>query len=142
MRPLRILWSQAALLRKIRQRQSRAPRTPGQRNGSAKEAANRMRFLRLCEAENLPTPVYEHKFHPERKWRFDFAWPEQKVALEVQGGLFVGGRHARGAGIARDMEKASAAASLGWRLLLVQPNDLCTLDTLNLIRKTIAYEPT
>jgi len=36
----------------------------------------------------LPEPVVEHLFEVGRKFRFDFAWPAQRVALEVQGGLF------------------------------------------------------
>lgn len=141
MKTMRILWSRAALLKKIRRQQARVPRIPGQRNGSAKEALNRIKFLRLCEEEKLPVPHYEFKFHPTRKWRWDFCWPEQMVALEIEGGLFVGGRHARGSGIAKDMEKSSAAASLGWRLLRVQPNDLCTIDTIALIRTTLNFKP-
>lgn len=33
-----------------------------------------------------PEFVREHRFHPTRRWRFDFAWPDEKVALEVEGG--------------------------------------------------------
>ena len=37
----------------------------------------------------IAEPVYEYKFHPTRRWRFDLAWPDKKVAVEVQGGIFV-----------------------------------------------------
>ena len=43
-----------------------------------------------------PEPELEYRFHPFRKWRFDFAWPEQKVAVEMEGGVFIGGAHTRG----------------------------------------------
>lgn len=140
MRPVRILWSQAALLRKIRQRQSRAPRTPDQRNGSAKESANRLRFLRLCEAENLPVPVYEHKFHPERKWRFDFAWPEQKVALEIDGGLYINGGHTRGSGRERDYEKDASALGMGWRVMRVSTGQLNSGDAIRWLKKVLLVD--
>lgn len=63
--------------------------------------------------------VQQHAFHPSRKYRFDFAWPAMKVALEVDGGTFSGGRHTRGAGYAADCEKLNEATILGWRVLRV-----------------------
>lgn len=72
-------------------------------------------------AVGLPDPVLEHRFHPSRRWRFDLAWPAQRVAVEVDGGTFSGGRHARGAGIRGDAEKFSEAAAMGWRVLRVLP---------------------
>jgi hypothetical protein len=65
----------------------------------------------------LPIPNREYRFHPERRWRFDFAWPDLKLAAEVEGGAWVQGRHTRGAGFERDCEKYNAAALLGWRVL-------------------------
>lgn len=71
---------------------------------------------RLCYPQ-LPQPVRQHKFHPERKWRFDFSWPTWKVAVELQGGTFSRGRHSRPLGQAADYEKQRAAVQLGWRVL-------------------------
>ena len=65
----------------------------------------------------LPTPKRELKFHPTRRWRFDFAWPDQMVAVEIQGGVWSGGAHGRGSGITRNYEKYNAAAVRGWRVL-------------------------
>ena len=59
----------------------------------------------------------EYKFHPTRKWRFDFALPLHKIAVEVEGASWSGGRHTRGAGFAADCEKYSIAATLGWRVI-------------------------
>lgn len=61
----------------------------------------------------------QHAFHTERKWRFDFAWPQRKVALEVDGGVHTGGRHTRGSGYTEDCEKLNAAIIFGWRVLRV-----------------------
>jgi very-short-patch-repair endonuclease len=62
-------------------------------------------------------PVPEHRFHPPRRWRFDFAFPDQKVGIECEGGIWSGGRHVRGAGFEKDAEKYNQAALDGWTLL-------------------------
>ena len=72
--------------------------------------------LRACK---LPQPLREFRFAPPRKFRFDFAWPAQKVACEVQGAVWAGGRHTRGGGAEADAEKLSLAAVAGWRVILV-----------------------
>jgi hypothetical protein len=72
-------------------------------------------------------PVTEYRFHPLRRWRFDYAWPAHKLALEVEGGLWVGGRHSRGKGAVADLEKYSEAAIAGWRILYCTPRDLGSL---------------
>lgn len=73
-------------------------------------------FALQCLANNL-SPVREHSFHPERRWRFDFAWPEYKLAVEIEGGVWNNGRHNRGSGFVADCEKYNAAALLGWTVL-------------------------
>lgn len=78
----------------------------------------------LCAAAGLPAPTPEYRFHPERKWRLDYAWPERRVAVEIEGGIFVAGRHSRGAGMLSDMAKYNAATLLGWRLLRYSPAQL------------------
>lgn len=59
----------------------------------------------------------EYQFHPTRKWRFDFALPEIKVAVECQGGIFTYGGHNRGAFMLKEYEKLNTAAEMGWRVL-------------------------
>ena len=93
-------------------------------------------FLKLLEAVELPLPVAEHRFC-ERRWRFDWAWPAQKIALEVEGGIWTGGRHTRGEGFVKDMEKYNAAAALGWRVLRCTPSTLCKTDTIELLKTTL-----
>lgn len=63
-----------------------------------------------------PPPVPEYRFHETRKWRFDFAWPDKKVAVEIEGGIWIRGRHSRGAGMLGDMDKYNSAGALGWRI--------------------------
>lgn len=79
----------------------------------------------------------ELKFHPERKWRFDYAIPEYKIAIEVEGGVWTGGRHTRSQGFLGDVEKYNAAAVLGWRLLRVVPTTLMSSNTLQMIHQCI-----
>ncbi len=96
-------------------------------------------FTQFLATFNVPAPVAEHRFHPIRKWRMDWAWPDYLVALEVNGGLFIGGRHTRGGGQLNDMIKFNHAAELGWRILQVQPKDLLKTETAQMIKRTIYY---
>ena len=68
-------------------------------------------------ARNFPIPTREYRFHPPRKWRFDFAWTAQHLAVEVEGGTWVNGRHTRGSSFAADCEKYNTAILDGWRVL-------------------------
>lgn len=70
-------------------------------------------------AQEIPLPEAEYRFHLTRRWRFDFAWPEQKIALEFEGGTWSHGRHTRGKGYEGDCEKYSEAAILGWKVIRV-----------------------
>ncbi len=81
-------------------------------------------FGSICKAAGLPTPVSEFRFHPTRRWRWDFCWLEQKVALEVDGGVWTGGRHVRGRGVANDCEKLCEGVAMGWRVLRCTPEML------------------
>lgn len=94
----------------------------------------------LFAAFGLPVPLAEHRFNPERRWRFDYAWIEQKVALEVEGGVWSGGRHARGKGFLGDMEKYNSATLLGWRVLRCTPDSLLTLATIKMLKGTLNSE--
>ena len=62
----------------------------------------------------------EYRFHPTRRWRFDFAFPAEKVAVEIDGLVWSGkGRHQTVQGYIRDAEKLEAALQLGWRVYVV-----------------------
>lgn len=69
----------------------------------------------------VPEWTEEHRFHDTRRWKFDFAWRAQKLAVEVEGGVWIGGRHTRGSGYAADCEKYTEAALCGWRVLRFVP---------------------
>ena len=86
------------------------------------------KFVLLWKAAGGPELTAEHKFHPTRKWRFDFALPDYKLAIEIDGGAFLpfGGRHGRGMGMVKDCEKYRAAADLGWRVWRFSPKCITT----------------
>ena len=75
------------------------------------------RVLNRIRLAGLPDPEKEHRFHPKRMWRFDFAYPGQKLAIECEGGSWTQGAHTRGKGFREDCEKYNAAVILGWRVL-------------------------
>jgi very-short-patch-repair endonuclease len=82
---------------------------------------------------DIPQPKKEHQFLSTRKFRFDYAWIEQKIALEVEGGVWIQGRHTRGAGFVKDMEKYNLACVAGWKVLRFTPQQLRKKETYNLL---------
>ena len=94
-------------------------------------------FAELLRQHRLPQPVTEFRFDPARRWRFDYAWVDARLALEVEGGVWTHGRHTRGAGFLADIEKYNRATILGWRLLRTTPDALLTRDTVDLIRAAL-----
>lgn len=85
----------------------------------------------------LPKFEREFKFHPTRKWRFDFAWPESKVAVECEGAVWTNGRHTRGSGFVKDMEKYNEAALLGWRVLRFDAGQIKSGNALQAIERML-----
>jgi very-short-patch-repair endonuclease len=97
---------------------------PARRQVAGRTSRSHLERRLEIDLAGLEPPVKEHRFHDVRKWRFDFAWPARKLAVEVQGGIWVGGRHGRGAGIEKDAEKLNEAQLLGWVVLLVTPGQI------------------
>ena len=73
-------------------------------------------FAMQLKADGIPVMEREMKFHPTRRWKFDFAFPAKLVAVEIEGGSWVAGRHNRGSGFEKDLEKYNAATLLGWKV--------------------------
>lgn len=123
-------------------------KTPRRRKSEAEKALDRANARKAREAffgalrrAGLPIPDHEFRFHGVRRWRFDYSWPGQKLALEVDGGLYVQGRHSRGAGAEADHEKLNHAAALGWRVLRTTPRKLTKPTTIALIRLALEHQP-
>ena len=82
------------------------------------------KFLAEIMKAELPIPEREYRFHHERRWRFDFYWPQSRlnyhqIACECEGGTYSGGRHVRGIGFEKDCEKYNEAALMGILILRV-----------------------
>ena len=87
-------------------------------------------FALHCRVEEL-SPEREYMFHPERKWRFDFAFPAQKIAVEIEGGIWNAGAHTRGRHFESDAAKYNAAAKMGWRVLRYSTEMVLRADAIN-----------
>ena len=94
-------------------------------------------FVRKLKEYGLPPVEEEYKFHPIRKWRFDLAFVRQKVAIEIEGGIWTRGRHVRPAGYLKDMEKYNHAAMMGWKKLSFTPQQLKEEQTMHIILNTL-----
>ena len=88
------------------------------------EQANKLRNSAEYALSKFPGYTTELQFHPTRKWRFDYAWEGQKIAVEVHGGVYRQGRHTRGEGFTNDREKMNEAALLGWTVIEVTPEHI------------------
>lgn len=97
-------------------------------------------FTTLCKSDLKVDCVKEYRFHPVRKWRFDYAIPSDKIAIEVEGGVWTGGRHTSPKGFLNDMTKYNTATMMGWRVLRTVPAELNTSATLEMIRTVLATD--
>jgi very-short-patch-repair endonuclease len=96
-----------------------------------------LRFLLLCRALELPEPVAEYRFCVHRRWRLDFAYPDLKVGIEIEGGIYSGGRHVRGNGFERDCEKHNWLAFDGWTVFRFTSGMLETGAALVMLQQTL-----
>lgn len=110
-------------------------------------------FAEQCRYAGLPVPTPEYQFAKAlpssvlaavgqakpRKWALDFAFVEHKLALEVEGGYAVGGRHTSAKGFIGDQEKYNTLALLGWRLLRVTPRDVRSGAALSLVQRAFRH---
>jgi very-short-patch-repair endonuclease len=91
----------------------------------------------LIHWNGLPEPSREYVFAKPRRWRFDFAWWREKVAVEVEGGSWIAGRHTRGATFEKDCEKYAEAGIAGWLVLRVTPHMIEDGRAIALIRRAL-----
>ena len=88
----------------------------------------------------LPEPTLEFRFAKEamgRQWRSDFAWPDQKILVEVEGGIWIKGRHTRGKGFELDCRKYNAAAELGYKVFRFTSSMLYSGEAINTIERIL-----
>jgi hypothetical protein len=72
----------------------------------------------------FPDAVPEYRFHPQRRWRFDWYIPSRQVAIEIEGGVWITGRHTRPAGYVKDIEKYNTATLMGIRIYRIVRSDI------------------
>ncbi len=89
----------------------------------------------------LPEPIAEYQFHAPRRWRFDYSWPDKKIAAEIEGGTWIGGRHVSGAGYRRDCEKYNAAALDEWKVLRFTSDMVKDGTMVDTLRAAFGLEP-
>ena len=102
-----------------------------------KASALETHLARSMEAAGLPKPEREYVFHPERKWRLDFCWPDAMLAVEVEGGIYRGGGHTSAGGIKRDIDKHNALTLLGWRVLRFHGDQVRSGEATETIRRAL-----
>ena len=92
-------------------------------------------LIDLTEAGLLDGLEREYAFHPRRKFRADFAYPAERLLIEVEGGTHSGGRHVRGEGYETDCEKYNEAVILGFRVLRFTTNMVSSRKAVKDIQK-------
>lgn len=90
----------------------------------------------LLKHEGLPIPKRQFRFC-DRLWKFDFAWPDLKVVVDVQGGIWSRGAHVRGRGYINDCEKKNQATLMGYRVLYVCANHIENGMAIEWIKKAL-----
>jgi len=123
---------------------------PGAKVIGAIQTADRASAAQSVRLASLPAgAVTEFRFHKRRRWRFDYAWPRWRIALEVEGGIYGRGKQCPACGrravaghtsierLKTDMEKYNAAVIGGWRILRVTPQQLADGTADRLVRKAI-----
>jgi len=93
-------------------------------------------FVHQCKVLCLH-PEREFKFHPNRKWRFDFAFHDVKLAVEIEGGVWTQGRHLRGKGFEADCIKYAEAALLGWTVLRFSTGQVISGEAIGYVEEII-----
>ena len=94
------------------------------------------------DQSTVPPYTTEHVFSPPRKWRFDMAWAEHMLALEIEGGTHTRGRHTRPIGYQNDCEKYNNAVLLGWRVLRVTSKHIMEGEALEWVKTAIGMTDT
>lgn len=86
---------------------------------------------------NLPLPERHVKLIPGRQFEHDFVWRKQKIAVEVQGGIWIQSGHSTGQGILRDCEKLNLVVLQGYKPLLVTKQMIADGRALNYIEELL-----
>lgn len=78
----------------------------------------------IWKIHGIVIPELQYQFHPDRRWRFDYSWPGNHVAVEINGGVWIYGRHNRAKSYIADLEKINTAQCLNWIVLQYIPQKI------------------
>ncbi len=97
-------------------------------------------FLQQITLHNIPVPEREYRFHPVRRWRFDFAFigPYRKLAVEIEGGTWGTSRHTTATGFHNDCEKYNTAALMGWTVFRFDSNMVRSGEAVEFLKKALS----
>lgn len=109
--------------------------TAARNTKNAQSRAFNARFLTLWRLLGGPELQTEFRFHPVRRWRFDYYHEPSKILLDLDGGTFVRGGHSRGAQMIKDHEKRNTATSMGYKVFVLSTGML----TSEFIKPIIEY---
>ena len=101
------------------------------------DLAAQLRLMGLDDRWPWPEPEREYRFAPGRRYRADFAWPEQRVLVECEGGGWTGGRHTRGTGFEADLAKYALAQRLGYNVVRVSQRMISSGEALATIEAAL-----
>lgn len=107
----------------------------GRKTKKPKPDASLLMWTHICEMKMYAER--ELKFYGTRRWKFDFALPDRMTAIEIEGGAFTRGRHTRGVGFIKDMEKYNHAALLGWKVLRFTPQQVLSGEAIAFIKQVL-----
>lgn len=126
-----------------RTRTRKSPRIIDRFGGSALEQTFAQAIVQCPEASVLAGFKRNYRFHESRRWEWDFAWVERRLAVELQGGQWQRGRHTRGGkAYQNELEKHRAAVMSDWWCLCYTTDDIMKNDgALLAVREVMrAYE--
>lgn len=95
-------------------------------------------YLAQIKYARIQQPVLEFRFHPVRRWRADFAWPDRMLLVEFEGGVYSGGAHTRGKHFESDCEKYNTACLMGYRVLRITANIVKSGEALRITEMALA----
>lgn len=117
--------------------------SPPKKSSSWKRSKLEVKAEKILRKNGLDWFEEEHRFC-ERRWRFDIAFVKEKIALEIEGGIWKGkfGGHTSGKGYTNNCEKYNEATVAGWKVLRVVDQQIDNGDMLRWIKGLLGIAET
>lgn len=100
-------------------------------------------FLVQLKSLGVAPAVQQYRFCPDRKFQADFAWPDKKILVELEGGIWRrgGGAHSHPSNILRDIEKQTLAAYHGFRVFRFEENSIKSWSAARMMAEVLNRQP-